>query len=261
MKFNKYGIFITAGLLVILAGSLSLNFLLYSRVKQYYAELNQVRLDPLGLSEYPTVSSDRTEPRLSRVVVFGDSRAASWTPPTVDRYEFVNRGISSQTSVQASQRFLPHVRALKPDVVVIQVGINDLKAIALFPERQDAIIANCQSNIKRIVEDAKELGAVVIVTTIFPVGTVPLERQPVWSDAINQGIQAVNTFIPTLADDRTVVFDAFSILADNQGKTKLQFEVDELHLNQQGYEALNQELVKQLQTVHQRTIKSRSNQP
>ncbi|WP_310489084.1 SGNH/GDSL hydrolase family protein [Chamaesiphon sp. VAR_69_metabat_338] len=183
------------------------------------------------------------------MVFFGDSRAANWTPPKIDRYEFINRGISSQTSVQTIERFPAHVRSLKPDLVIVQVGVNDLKTIALFPERKQAIIANCQANIKRIIEESRKIGAVVMVTTIFPAGEVPLERKLLWSDEIGLAIKEVNTYIETLADDKTIVFDTYALLADRHGLMLPQYRSDELHFNQQAYTILNQELSRQLAKI------------
>ncbi len=253
MTSNKLYILLSVLVLVLLGSSIVLNVLLYNRAKQYYLEVNETRLDPLGLSDYP---EDPKRPNNAdadqiRVVFFGDSRAASWPSPNVTGYEFINRGISSQTSVQTIQRFEHHVRPLQPDVVVVQVGINDLKTIPLFPEQRQSIVANCRANIKRIVEESRNLGAVVIVNTIFPAGKVPLERKPLWSDDVNQAVEEVNTYIATLAGEKVIVFDAFSILADEQGIMLRQYRKDELHLNKLGYESLNKEFVQLLKTVEQ----------
>jgi lysophospholipase L1-like esterase len=253
MGLKKHWVLLTAFLLVTLGGSILLNVLLYDRARKYYVELNQTRLDPLGVSAFPSHAKNEAGHPF-RVVFFGDSRAASWIDPDLSGVEFVNRGIGSQTSIQVRDRFSAHVRPLAPNLVLIQVGINDLKTIALFPDQKASIIANCQANIKRIVEDSKSIGATVIVTTIFPVGEVPLERRPVWSDAIAEAVNEVNAYIATLADDQVIVFDAFSMLADGQGKMVRNYEVDELHLNPQGYAVLNQELVKQVQAVKQRRV-------
>jgi lysophospholipase L1-like esterase len=243
--------------LAILGVSIAFNLVLYQQAKHYYLEVNQTRLDPLGLSYYPT--DTRLDTRLdtrsgnqanvSRVVFFGDSRAEAWTFPDLDRYEFINRGISAQTSVQAIQRFSPHVSSLKPKVIVIQVGINDLKTIALFPERTAEIVRNCQVNLQRIVAESKKLGAVVIITTIFPIGEVPLERRPFWSDKIGTAVQAMNAHITTLADDQVFVLDTFSLLSDRQGQMLPQYSSDELHVNESGYAILNQKLVELLQKI------------
>lgn len=147
-----------------------------------------------------------------------------------------------------------HVSSLKPKIVIIQVGVNDLKTIPLFPESRNAIVANCQANIKRIVEESKNLGAVVIVTTIFPVGEVPLERKPFWSDDISRAIKEVNTYIATLAGDKIIVFDTFPIIGDSQGMILPKYRSDELHLNAEGYEILNQNLSQLLNTMEQKKV-------
>jgi lysophospholipase L1-like esterase len=245
---KKYLLFNALGL-GLLGCSVFINFLLYNRVNKYYLELNQTRLDPLGLSYYPVNSPAVAKPGRFRVVFFGDSRAADWLPPKIDRYEFINRGIPSQTSVQTIDRLSAHVSPLKPDLVIIQVGVNDLKTIALFPERKQAIITNCQVNIKQIIQASRKLGAVVMVTTILPAGEVPLERKPFWSDQIGLAIKEVNTYIKTLADDKTIVFDTYALLADRRGLMLPQYRSDELHFNQQGYTILNQELARQLAKI------------
>ena len=233
--------------LVILGGSLVLNFLLFKRAKQYYVELNGTRLDPVGLNHYPTSTQSKSSQALIRVVLFGDSRSAAWPAPGLSdspekQYEFINRGIGSQTSIQTLQRFSQHVQPLEPDVVLIQVGVNDLKTVALFPEQADSIIAACKKNIQHIVTTTQKTGAIAIVTTVFPVGEVPWERQLFWSEDISLAVQSVNAYIKTLASDRVLIFDAFSLLANEQQLLRPEYRIDELHLNAAGYTKLNQEL-------------------
>ncbi len=235
--------FILVLLSVALLASVALNLILFAQSRQYYLQLNETRLDPLGLSFYSpdtlryTANSGKT-----MVVFFGDSRAANWPPPDLARFEFVNRGIGAQTSAQALQRFGYHVEPLHPQVVLVQVGINDLKTIPLFPERKEAIIANCQDNIQHIVTQSGDGGAIVILTTIFPVGEVPLERQPFWSPDVARAIDEVNTFIRSLEAQDVIILDAYSILADESGMIRDEYARDELHLSAAGYAALNEHL-------------------
>jgi lysophospholipase L1-like esterase len=119
--------------------------------------------------------------------------------------------------------------------------------VALFPEQQAEIIANCQANIRQIVAASRQLGAVVIISTIFPIGNVPPSRWPVWSAAIESAVSTVNADIATLADDRVLILDAVLLLADAQGKVLPKYSADELHLNEFGYEVLNQKLVQVIQ--------------
>ncbi|MDX2096662.1 MAG: GDSL-type esterase/lipase family protein [Leptolyngbyaceae cyanobacterium bins.59] len=254
MQFRKRWLLFNTLVLALFGSSIALNFLLYNQAKKYYFELNETRLDPVGLAYYPVTSQEAIETDRIRVIFFGDSRSANWTPPNMNGYEFINRGISSQTSVQTLQRFTSHVRPLNPDIVIIQVGVNDLKTVALFPERRQTIVTNTKANIKRMVEESRSLGAVVILTTIFPAGEMPLQRKPFWSDAIGQAIQEVNAYIATLTDHKTLVFDAFSILANPQGVMLPKYRADELHLNEQGYEVLNQELVQFIDRARQNKL-------
>ncbi|MGB3652923.1 MAG: GDSL-type esterase/lipase family protein [Rivularia sp. (in: cyanobacteria)] len=232
-----------------LGGSIILNIILYNQAKKYYLQVNETRLDPFGLSHYPVNLKKATDKDKIRVVFFGDSRADGWISPNINGYEFINRGIHAQTSVQIVQRFKYHVNSLKPNIVIIQVGVNDLKTVALFPERRNSIVANCRGNIKRIVDESKNLGAVVILTTIFPVGEAPIQRQPFWSDDIRSAVEEVNAYIATLAEDKVIIFDSFSILADSQGMMLQKYGSDELHLNDRGYEILNKQLVQLLDKI------------
>ena len=63
--------------------------------------MNAVRLDPIGLSYYPSDAGGRAlSPGERRVVLFGDSRALMWKEPTVPNLQFVNLGIGNQTTEQ-----------------------------------------------------------------------------------------------------------------------------------------------------------------
>jgi len=237
---------IVVGLLtILLLGSVALNYFLFDQGRWYYTQLNAARLNPLGLDYYDITANQRhrTNPDLIRVVFFGDSRAASWPSPDLNRFEFLNRGIGSQTTKQALLRFDYHVKPLQPQVIIVQVGINDLKTAPLFPERTESIIVNCEANIQQVVARSTDIGATVVLTTIFPTGKVPLERRPFWSDDVVLAIDEVNSFIRSLEGENVIVFDAFSILADDGRMTNPEYGQDLLHLNAAGYERLNEEIV------------------
>ena len=108
-----------------------------------YYDVQRVRLDPIGLDvDWGAVSeSDQT-----RVVFFGDSRAAQWTPPAVEGADFLNRGIGGQTSNQIMLRYDEHVEPLEPDVLVVQMCINEIKTVAIFPDFRDQI-SGAQSSV------------------------------------------------------------------------------------------------------------------
>jgi lysophospholipase L1-like esterase len=236
--------------LALIGASLAcLNWLTFRQAKRYYLQLNDVRLDPLGLTTYasdpdPPADRDRTT-----VVFYGDSRAEQWPFPELAGVVFVNRGIGAQTSAQVAERFDDHVRPLRPQIVVVQVGINDLKMVPFYPERRGEITARCLVHIRQIVHQATEAGAMVVLTTVFPTGRVPLYRIPFWSGEVSLAVNEVNAGIRSLAGPDVIVIDAFDILADQKGSIRAAYGRDLLHLTAAGYEVLNEALVHTLESM------------
>lgn len=242
-------ILLSAALLV----SLFFNVTLYRRSRFYYVQLNGVHLDPLGLSRFSTATRQpvRLQEGQQLAVFFGDSRAAEWKPPVGfdEQYRFVNRGIGGETSVQAAARYPYHVRPLQPDLLIVQVGANDLKSIPLFPHLEELILTNLKNSLQQIVSQAQDQGATVILTTIFPLGEVPLERRIVWSADVAEGLEGVNDYIHSLASDSVIIMDTVPVLANESGQVRPEYSLDLLHLNETGYAALNIELEKVLTEV------------
>jgi len=244
MKFKvKYKILFPITL-ILLAISIYLNSYLYKQLKLYIQVLYSVELDPLGLSSF----QDETPPPGDKplVVFFGDSRAEFWKAPNSDDFIFINRGLGNQTSAQIINRFDEHVRSLQPDVIIIQMCINDLKTIPLFPDNEQEIISNCEANLQKVVQDSLNINSTVIITTVIPpTGDIPLSRRmTAWSDNVYTAIDEVNSFILNMSGERLIVFDTAKLISDDQGKTKIELSSDHLHLNQAGYAILNRELEK-----------------
>ncbi|MBE9226396.1 SGNH/GDSL hydrolase family protein [Phormidium sp. LEGE 05292] len=232
--------------LTALLTSVALNVLLFIAARHYYLLLNKTTLDPLGWDYYTGNSqpANLTNEATKKVVFFGDSRAENWTfPSEIKGFSPVNRGVSGQTSTQVLGRFEKQVLPLRPQIIIVQVGINDLKAIPLFPDRQTTIIANCKANIQEIVKRSRSLGATVILTTIIPAGEIPLERKPFWSSDIDRAVVEINSYISSLQAPNVIILDSYSLLEQKQ---KNNYYRDSLHLNDRGYEILNKELTKML---------------
>lgn len=224
-------------LMVLFLASLAANVAGMWLVKHLYKAENAVRLDPLQLSVYPDAPTK--QPELQRIVFFGDSRALSWPAPELQGLEFINRGIGDQTSEQIRLRYTAHVQPLKADLLILQLGVNDLKNIPMFPEKRTAIVEQLKRNLQWIVQQAHADGSRVLITTIFPLGKVPLKRRLVWSDQVAPAIREVNKFIPSLAGEGVQVLDAFSVLQGEADLIQAQYSRDLLHLNTEGYSALN----------------------
>jgi lysophospholipase L1-like esterase len=247
MKSHRHLLIIAGSLAIVLFVSLAINYFLFQQGRQYYLQLNSVRLDPSGLNHFKETISPKSGS--IRVVFYGDSRAAAWPAPDIEKFEFVNRGIGSQTTEQVLARFDDHIKPLQPDIIILQAGINDLKTIPLFPENKEAIIGDCQKDIQRIVEKSTSMNSIVIVTTIFPTGQVPIERRLFWSRDVAEAIDETNIFIRSLAGNQVVILDAFSILADDNGNIRSEYGLDLLHITNIGYARLNTELVSLLKNL------------
>lgn len=180
------------------------------------------------------------------VVFFGDSRAAYWPFPEIQgNYLFLNRGIKAQSSVLAAGRWPHHVASLEPDVLVVQVGINDLRLVAEYPARRDTIVENSKANIQQIVSDSVELGITVILTTVFPLGRPPFDRQGgEVAESVTEAVDEVNAYLSTLVGEKVIVLDTGSILAGDNEQVRPEYSDDYLHINAAGYQALNQDLVR-----------------
>jgi lysophospholipase L1-like esterase len=232
-----------AALTVLLFFLISINYILFKHGKAYYVQEGLVRLDPSGSRtgfDDGLNIKELTDDKIA--VLYGDSRAAMWLKPDIAGYEFLNRGISNQTSEQALLRLQRHVRPLNPDFVLIQVGINDLKYIPLLPDRKREIVENCKANISEIVRQVNEMGAAAVLSTIFPVAETPVIRMPFWSDDVNSAVKEVNAHIRKLTLSKNVLFDSYNILAGPDGQIKPELSHDHLHLNTRGYRLLNEEL-------------------
>lgn len=249
MRPSKLTTLNLAGLLLGLLASLSMNLWLLQRARHYARLMHLTSLDPIGTRGYQAgagpaeaLATPAAAPQTRRVVFFGDSRARQWPAPG-GAFHFVNRGVSGQTSLQALTRFEAHVPALAPDVVVIQVGANDLAAIALLPGSREQIVADCKANIAQIVERSRALGAMVILTTIIPIGDVTPGQRLFWSPEVRAALAEVNAFLAGLAAEGVVVLDTAPPLTRANGHVAAAYQADSLHLNPEGYAVLNRELM------------------
>ena len=208
----------------------------------YFRAGEGIRLDPAGLGVYAT-ERGRVPAGPPLVVFFGDSRALMWQPPTAPAsYQIINRGIGFQTTAQMLLRVDADVTSLRPAVVVIEGGVNDLKTIADFPGQHGKIVAECEDNLQQIVARCRQVGATVVLVTVFGIGDVAIWRRPFWSSQVADAVREVNAFLPKLASERVRLFDANQVLVDGQGQIQRAYQLDYIHLSAAGYAALNQRL-------------------
>ncbi|MFM7887107.1 MAG: SGNH/GDSL hydrolase family protein [Pseudanabaena sp.] len=235
--------FAIAIIVMLICGYLGLNLWLLDDHTLKNSKNKSLGSDPYELKTYP-VNPDLSKRNLNKplVVFFGDSRTVDWPEIPNIPFEFINRGINGQTTEQVLGRLSAHVGSLSPQIVVVQVGVNDLADLATLPNAPRNIINTCKQNIQKIVDRlAKEVKATVILTTIFPAGESQSLR---WPEEADRAIIEVNQFIKSLKSDRVIILDAAALLADERGKVRQIYSRDLLHLNKRGYTMLNEELLK-----------------
>jgi lysophospholipase L1-like esterase len=235
---------VVAASAIVLVASFAVDALLGRTAVDYVHAADAIRLDPAGLKVYADARAKAGGAGDAPLVeFFGDSRIAMWVETSIPGYRTINRGIGYQTTAQLLLRFDADVTAVRPAVVVIEGGVNDLKTIAAFPGRRAEIVADCKANLSLLVERSRRAGAQVVLLQVFDIGDVPLWRRPFWSADVETAVREVNAFLPQLAGDKVVVFDANAALDGQPGQIRREFQLDHLHLTSAAYAALNERLV------------------
>lgn len=241
---------VAGALVVLLAMSMLLNIVLLQRFFRCYRTLHMLCLDPTGASAFAAEKTPEEDDRGELfVVLFGDSRIAQWSPlPSVAGCRVVNHGISGQTTALTLLRLERDVLLPRPCVAVVQIGINDLKLIGLFPERKRFIVESCWRNIRELVDRMVAANIDVVLLTVFPPGPVGLVRKPMWSDDIISCTDEINGRMLGSRKPHVTVVDCDPILRSADGLRR-EYARDTLHLTPSAYKALNHHLEPVLQQL------------
>lgn len=192
--------------------------------KADWADLCHYRDDNLRLARLPRARRD--------VVFIGDSITQAWDygDPGFFRNGWIDRGISGQTTSQMLLRFSADVIALKPRVVHIMAGTNDV-AGNTGPTTLDAI----EANIAAMVTLAKAAGIKVVLAAVPPAAkfswAADLQPAPV--------IAALNRRLRALASRDGVTFvDYAPVIGMPDGAMTAALSLDGVHPNACGYAAM-----------------------
>jgi lysophospholipase L1-like esterase len=174
------------------------------------------------------------------VVFMGDSITENWLlgDPGLFDDNFVNRGISAQTTPHMLLRFRNDVIDLKPRVVHILAGTNDVAGNTGPTRPQDF-----KNNIMSMVELAHANGIAVIL------GSIPPANRFYWSPDMRPAarIRELNTWLQQYAVDNGVAYiDYYNALAGPDGELRPALGNDGVHPNRAGYVIMGQLLEAQL---------------
>jgi acyl-CoA thioesterase-1 len=179
-------------------------------------------------------------PGETRVVFMGDSITEGWgmkgTAGTPDRGEFfpgkpyINRGISGQTTPQMLVRFRQDVILLKPKVVVLLAGTND---IAENTGRET--LEEIGNNIASMSDLARANGIRVVLCSVLPASDFH------WHKGLEPAskIRALNAWMKEYASKNGFTFvDYYSSMANSEGGLKAELSPDGVHPNKAGYDLM-----------------------
>ena len=183
-----------------------------------------------GLTRYGSENAElRVNPGENRVVFLGDEITEKWGEAgnLFAGKPYINRGIAGQASPQMLVRFRQDVIDLKPKVVVIQAGSNDIAGAAgPMTERMTG------ENIMSMVELARAHGIRVVLASVTPVCDC---TRPVTKIRSPVRIMGINSWLKEYAAQVGVVYvDLYSALAEGRTMNKA-FSSDGVLPNQAGY--------------------------
>ena len=169
----------------------------------------------------------------NRVVFMGNSITEGWISLSPDFFkgrDYINRGIGGQTTPQMLLRFRPDVIDLKPKVVLILAGTNDIAGNTGYTSLETII-----GNIKSMAEIANSNGIKVIISSVLPAITY------LWKPGLEPStkIISINKALKAYAEEHKFIYlDYFTAMVDDKGGLKVPEYTaanDLVHPNKAGY--------------------------
>lgn len=171
----------------------------------------------------------------ARVVFMGNSITDGWiriSPEFFEGKPYIDRGISGQTTPQMLVRFRPDVINLKPKLVLILGGTNDI-AGNTGPSTLEMI----EDNLASMAELGKANGIKVILCSVLPVYDYP------WKPGLQpaEKIITLNKWMKDYALSHHFIYlDYFSSMVDQRKGMKAEYSKDGVHPNKEGYKVMEE---------------------
>jgi len=169
----------------------------------------------------------------NRVVFLGNSITEGWAryfPTMFPGKPYIGRGIGGQTTPQMLLRFRQDVIALKPKVVVVLAGTNDIAG-----NTGPSTIEMIEDNLASMAELAQANGVRVVLSSVLPVYDYP------WKPGLEPApkIIALNQWMKGYAREHGAVYlDYHSAMADARGGMRAELSPDGVHPNEAGYRVM-----------------------
>ncbi len=168
-----------------------------------------------------------------RVVFMGNSITEGWKNNDSAFFinnDYVDRGISGQTTPQMLVRFREDVIDLKPAVVVILAGINDIAQNTGPIKLEDTY-----GNIISMVELAKANNIKAVITSTLPAYSIPWRNNMPSAEKVIQ----LNEMLKAYAAKNNIVYvDYFAAMADERKGLPQSLSKDGVHPTLEGYKVM-----------------------
>lgn len=201
------------------------------------SQLERILNDWAFLAKYRDADKELQPPVSgeARVVFMGDSITEGWgqkaTASAPGEFfpgkPYVNRGISGQTTPQMLVRFRQDVINLKPKVVVLLAGTNDIAE-----NTGKTTLEDISNNIASISDLARANGIRVVLCSVLPASDFH------WRPGLTPApkIRALNEWIKEYAAKNGFVYvDYYSSMTNSEGGLRAELSPDGVHPNQAGY--------------------------
>jgi len=169
----------------------------------------------------------------NRIVFFGDSITEFWDLASYfPEKPYINRGIAGQTTPQMLVRFRADVIALKPKVVIILAGTNDIAGNTGL-----MTLAMIEDNFASMAELAQANQIQVIFASLLPINDYSsIQRSEIHSPI---KIRQINDWLQRYCLEQNHIYlDYYSQMLDRQGMLKADLADDGLHPNSRGYQIM-----------------------
>ncbi len=170
-----------------------------------------------------------------KVVLMGDSIIELWNknrPNFFSSLGWVSRAISGQTTSQMLVRFRADVIDLKPEIIIIGGGTNDIAQNTGYISLEHIF-----GNIVSMVDLARTNKIKPIICSILPTNDYP------WRKGLNPApkIIKLNQMLRTYAESQKITFiDYYSHMATNDGALIEAYSIDGVHPSNAGYEIMEE---------------------
>lgn len=196
---------------------------------------NRIHNDWAWLERYADDNQKLPAPAVgeNRVIFLGNSITENWINTDPDFFKaknYINRGIGGQTTPQMLVRFREDVINLRPKVVVILAGINDI-AGNTGPSK----IENIAGNIFSMAELAQVNHIKVILSSVLPASAFP------WHPVIDPvaSILKLNQLLKAYAEKNGLIYiDYYSATVNADKGFKKELTIDGVHPNMAGYKVM-----------------------